>query len=121
ADEVALITGGRLVGDGGAVVTGPVVVDSRLAAPGGLFVAFVGEHVDGHDYVKAATAAGATVVLAARAVDAPSVVVVDDVQEALGQLAREVLVRARAAGDLRVVAVTGSVGKTTTKDLIGQV
>lgn len=121
ADEIARLTGGRLVGDGDAVVTGPVVVDSRLVEPGGMFVAFAGEHVDGHDYVSRATEAGAAVVLAAREVDAPSVVVVDDVQAALGQVAREVLARVRSRGELKVVAVTGSVGKTTTKDLVGQV
>lgn len=120
AHEVARVTGGRLVGDGAAVVSGPVVVDSRLAGPGSMFVAFAGEHVDGHDYVDAAVAAGASVVLAARDVEAPAVVVVDDVQTALGEVAREVLARARAAGDVRVVGITGSVGKTTTKDLIGQ-
>ena len=61
ADEIARLTGGRLVGDGDAVVTGPVVVDSRLVEPGGMFVAFAGEHVDGHDYVARATEAGAAV------------------------------------------------------------
>lgn len=121
AAEVADATGGRLVGDPTGLVTGPVVIDSRLAGQGTLFAAFAGEHVDGHDFVDAARAAGATVVLAAREVEAPSVVVVDDVERALGELAKEVLSRVRAQGDLTVVAITGSVGKTTTKDLIGQV
>ena len=127
AAEVAELVGGRVIGDGDAAVTGDVVVDSRLAAPGALFVALPGENVDGHDYAHRAVAAGATVVLAARAVPdddgatLPSVVVVDDVVEALGALARAVLGRLRRSGELRVVAVTGSVGKTTTKDLLAQV
>jgi UDP-N-acetylmuramoyl-tripeptide--D-alanyl-D-alanine ligase len=127
AAEVAELVGGRVVGDGDAAVTGDVVVDSRLAAPGALFVALPGDNVDGHDYAHRAVAAGATVVLAARAVPdddgapLPSVVVVADVVEALGALARAVLGRLRRSGELRVVAVTGSVGKTTTKDLLAQV
>lgn len=127
AVEVADLVGGRVVGDGDAAVTGDVVVDSRLAAPGALFVALPGENVDGHDYAHRAVAAGATVVLASREVPdgdgapLPSVVVVDDVVEALGALARAVLGRLRRTGELRVVAVTGSVGKTTTKDLLAQV
>ncbi len=122
AAEVAEATSGRLAGDAGpgTVVAGPVVVDSRLVEDGSLFVALPGEHVDGHDFAGAAVAAGAALVLAARELDGVPAVVVDDVQTALGELARHVLQRARAAGDLKVVAVTGSVGKTTTKDLLGQ-
>lgn len=119
AAEVAAATGGRLVADPDVRVTGSVVIDSRQATAGSLFVALPGEHVDGHDYVPVAVGNGAALVLAAREVDAPSVVV-DDVQTALGDLAREVLRRLRAAGDLQVVGITGSVGKTTTKDLLGQ-
>lgn len=127
AAEVADLLDGRVVGDPDAAVTGDVVVDSRLAGPGALFVALPGENVDGHDYAARAVAAGAAVVLAAREVTdedgapLPSVVVVADVVEALGGLARAVLGRLRRAGELRVVAVTGSVGKTTTKDLLAQV
>jgi UDP-N-acetylmuramoyl-tripeptide--D-alanyl-D-alanine ligase len=120
AAEVAAATDGTLHGADGAVVTGPVVVDSRQVAPGALFVALPGEHVDGHDFAAGAVAAGAALVLAARPLDGVPTVVVADVQVALGELAREVLARVRAAGDVRVVAVTGSMGKTTTKDLLGQ-
>ncbi|MCF4123317.1 UDP-N-acetylmuramoyl-tripeptide--D-alanyl-D-alanine ligase [Antribacter sp. KLBMP9083] len=125
AAQVAAATGGRLHADGSVVVTGPVVVDSRLVAPGALFVALPGENVDGHDYAAGAVAAGAALVLAARELDGVPTVVVDDPQTALGELARHVLAEVRgavrAAGDeLRVVAVTGSVGKTTTKDVVGQ-
>ncbi|TRW42768.1 UDP-N-acetylmuramoyl-tripeptide--D-alanyl-D-alanine ligase, partial [Georgenia yuyongxinii] len=125
--EVAAATGGRLAGPApGAVVDGEVVTDSRAAGPGDLFAAFAGEHADGHDYVARALAAGATGALVARADAAPDaqdrLVVVDDVAAALGTLARHVLALVRAArgphDQLRVVAVTGSVGKTTTKDLL---
>ncbi|RXR27805.1 UDP-N-acetylmuramoyl-tripeptide--D-alanyl-D-alanine ligase [Oerskovia turbata] len=119
AAEVAAATGGRLAADPDVRVTGSVVVDSRLVRKGALFVALGGEHVDGHDFVPVAVDQGAALVLAARDVDAPAVVV-EDVQAALGALAREVLRRLRAAGDLQVVGITGSVGKTTTKDLLGQ-
>lgn len=133
AAEVAAATGGVLrpgAADPATLVTGPVVVDSRRSEPGALFVALPGEHVDGHDFAAAAVEAGAVLVLAARALDGPAgplpTVVVDDVEVALGALAREALVRLRAASELpggaglRVVAVTGSVGKTTTKDLLLQ-
>jgi UDP-N-acetylmuramoyl-tripeptide--D-alanyl-D-alanine ligase len=119
AAEVAAATGGRLSADPAVRVAGPVVVDSRRVAAGALFVALPGEHVDGHDFAAGAVEAGAALVLAARELDVPCVVV-DDVQAALGELARHVLATLRERGDLRVVAVTGSVGKTTTKDLLGQ-
>ncbi|AEG44055.1 UDP-N-acetylmuramoyl-tripeptide--D-alanyl-D-alanine ligase [Isoptericola variabilis] len=122
AAEVAEATAGRLAGGAapGTLVTGPVVVDSRQAGAGSLFVALPGEHVDGHDFAAAARDAGAVLVLAARELDGVPAVVVDDVQAALGELARHVLARLRATADVKVVAVTGSVGKTTTKDLLGQ-
>jgi UDP-N-acetylmuramoyl-tripeptide--D-alanyl-D-alanine ligase len=122
AAEVAEATAVTVHGEGGddAVVTGPVVIDSRQVVPGALFVALPGEHVDGHDFAAAAVEAGAALVLAARPLDGLPTVVVADVQVALGELARVVLARLRDAGDVRVVAVTGSVGKTTTKDLLGQ-
>ncbi|MFD6135950.1 UDP-N-acetylmuramoyl-tripeptide--D-alanyl-D-alanine ligase, partial [Isoptericola sp. NPDC060257] len=120
AADVAEATGGRLHADAATTVTGPVVVDSRRVEPGGLFVALPGERVDGHDFARGAVESGAALVLAARELEGVPTVVVDDVQAALGELARVVLARVRAAGDLRVVAVTGSVGKTTTKDLLGQ-
>jgi UDP-N-acetylmuramoyl-tripeptide--D-alanyl-D-alanine ligase len=117
--EVAEVTGGRVVDapDPAAAVTGPVVVDSRLITPGGLFVAIRGDRVDGHDFAGAAVAAGAVAVLAARPVGVPAVVV-QDVVAALGLLARAVL--SRATG-VRVVGITGSSGKTSTKDLLAQV
>jgi UDP-N-acetylmuramoyl-tripeptide--D-alanyl-D-alanine ligase len=109
---VAQVTGGVVHGDGDVLVTAPAVLDSRLVEAGGLFVAVAGEHVDGHDFVGAAVDAGAAAVLASRPVDAPCVVV-DDVTDALGLLARHVL----ETLEVDVVAVTGSAGKTSVKDL----
>ncbi|MYS22014.1 UDP-N-acetylmuramoyl-tripeptide--D-alanyl-D-alanine ligase [Streptomyces sp. DvalAA-14] len=96
-------------------ITGPVVKDSREVVPGALFVAFAGERVDGHEYAAGAVADGAVAVLAARPVGVPAIVV-DDVQTALGALAQHVLERLGTT----VVALTGSAGKTSTKDLIAQ-
>ncbi|MFD5467536.1 UDP-N-acetylmuramoyl-tripeptide--D-alanyl-D-alanine ligase [Kitasatospora sp. NPDC127059] len=115
--EVATAVGGTLDGaDPDTLVTGPVEVDSRKVRPGGLFAAFVGEHVDGHDYATTAVEAGAVAVLASRPVGVPAVLV-DSVVEALGRLARTVVARAEGT---TVVALTGSAGKTSTKDLIAQ-
>jgi len=127
AAEVAAATGGTLTSaagrdDAGAVtVTGPVVIDSRLTAPGALFAALPGEQVDGHDFAAAAVRAGAAAVLASRPIgDIPGipVIVVPDVTEALGALAGAVLGRLPGA---TVVGITGSSGKTSTKDLTAQV
>lgn len=97
-------------------MTGPVVIDSRKVTDGSLFAAFAGERVDGHDYAAAVVDAGAAAVLASRPVGVPAIVV-DDVQAALGALARTVVERLGAT----LVALTGSAGKTSTKDLIAQV
>jgi UDP-N-acetylmuramoyl-tripeptide--D-alanyl-D-alanine ligase len=115
--EIAAVTGGRLVGaDPGTTVTGPVEYDSRKIGPGGLFVAFRGERSDGHDFAPAAADAGAAAVLGTRDTGRPGIVVQDPL-EALARLARAVVDR---LPDLTVVGLTGSSGKTTTKDYIGQ-
>ncbi|MEK9519786.1 UDP-N-acetylmuramoyl-tripeptide--D-alanyl-D-alanine ligase [Streptomyces venezuelae] len=116
--EIAEIVGGQAhdIPDPDARITGPVVIDSREVRAGSLFAAFAGEHVDGHDYAERAVAAGATAVLSARPVGVPAIVV-EDVQAALGALARAVVERLGTD----VVALTGSAGKTSTKDLIAQV
>ncbi|ONH30489.1 UDP-N-acetylmuramoyl-tripeptide--D-alanyl-D-alanine ligase [Pseudofrankia asymbiotica] len=112
--EVAAATGGRLDGgaDPSALVTS-VVVDSRLAQPGALFVALPGERADGHDFAATAVTAGAVAVLAARPAGVPAVLVADPAA-GLAALAGHVRDLAKAA----VLAVTGSSGKTTTKDLL---
>ncbi|MFD5125038.1 UDP-N-acetylmuramoyl-tripeptide--D-alanyl-D-alanine ligase [Streptomyces sp. NPDC058385] len=116
--EIATAVGGQTydIPDPSVRVTGPVVIDSRKVTDGSLFAAFVGERVDGHDYAAAVVDAGAVAVLASRPVGVPAIVV-DDVQAALGALARTVVERLGAT----LVALTGSAGKTSTKDLIAQV
>jgi UDP-N-acetylmuramoyl-tripeptide--D-alanyl-D-alanine ligase len=98
-------------------VRAPATHDSRAVTPGGLFVAVAGEHVDGHEFAANAVAAGAVGCLTARPVGVPAVVV-DDPVAALGRLARAVTERLR---DCTTIGLTGSQGKTTTKDLLAEV
>ena len=115
--EIASAVGGVVHDDpGGAVVTAPAFVDTRQPVVGGLFVAVVGEQVDGHDFAERACAAGAAGVLGAHPTGVPTVVV-DDPVPALGRLARHVVDRLPAT----VLALTGSQGKTGTKDFLAQV
>ncbi|MGW3357865.1 UDP-N-acetylmuramoyl-tripeptide--D-alanyl-D-alanine ligase [Streptomyces bungoensis] len=116
--EIAEVVGGQTydIPDPSVQVTGPVVRDSREVRPGSLFAAFAGERADGHDYAQDVVRAGAVAVLASRPVGVPAIVV-EDVQTALGALARHVVQRLGAT----LVALTGSAGKTSTKDLIAQV
>jgi UDP-N-acetylmuramoyl-tripeptide--D-alanyl-D-alanine ligase len=113
--EVAEVVGG--VAHGEATVTGGAFLDTRTPEPGGLFVAIAGERVDGHDFAPAAGDAGAVAVLGSRPTDLPTVVV-DDVTAALGRLARHVVDR---LPDVVVLAMTGSQGKTGTKDYLAHV
>ena len=119
-DEIGMALGAPLVGPGdkAAVVTA-LTADSRTVIPGALFVALPGERVDGHDYVVAAAAAGAAASLTRHRVAGALCVVVADPLVALGRLSRYLLDRSSAAG-LQVVGITGSVGKTSTKDLLAQ-
>lgn len=116
--EVAAAAGGRLAGaDPGVRVTGPVEFDSRAVGAGGLFVAFAGANVDGHDFAPAALAAGAVAVLGTRELPGVPMVLVADPLAAMGRLARAVVDRLPG---LTVVGLTGSSGKTTTKDMVAQ-
>lgn len=116
AAEVAALTAGTLDRlDPSALIPGPVVADSRQVVDGALFVAVAGARVDGHEYASQAYSSGAVAVLANRPVDGPAILV-DDPVTALGLLASGVLARLPEA---RVVGVTGSSGKTSTKDLLG--
>jgi UDP-N-acetylmuramoyl-tripeptide--D-alanyl-D-alanine ligase len=116
--DVATGTGGRLhhVADPSARAVS-YGTDSRTVEPGQLFVAVVGEHHDAHAFAAQAVRAGAVAVLSDRDLDVPCVVV-DDTVLALGRLARWVV---DALPDLVVVGVTGSSGKTSTKDLLAAV
>ena len=119
--EIAELTGGALHGVEPAeapVVTGAVVTDSREAEPGSLYVARIGERMDGHLFVAAARDQGAVAALTSRVVDELPCVVVGDVQAAFVAISRAVLDRAT---DLTVIGITGSSGKTSTKDLLGTV
>jgi UDP-N-acetylmuramoyl-tripeptide--D-alanyl-D-alanine ligase len=127
AAEIADITNGRLAAEPG-IIPGSVVTDSREATPGSLYVAKPGETADGHDFVGAAFDRGAVLALVEHDVaDAagrnyPAVVVRDSVL-AMGALAAETVRRIRAAREaggqpLTVIGITGSAGKTTTKDLL---
>lgn len=115
--QIADVTGGEVHGDSSTLVTGPAFNDSRAIEQGGLYVAIVGERVDGHAYAGSVIADGAAAVLGTRATGVPTVVVADPVH-ALGLLARHVLGHLDAT---TVLALTGSQGKTGTKDYLAQV
>lgn len=105
-------------------LTGGVHTDSRQCGPGSVYVARVGEHLDGHDFIDSAVSNGAGLVVCQRDdVDTGTAarVVVPDTTKALGQLAQAHLKRLRQTGQITVIGITGSVGKTTTKDLIAHV
>lgn len=110
--EIARITGGRVVGQD--VVVASVSPDSRTVGEGSLFIALKGERADGHGFVDAAIEAGAIAALTEREMPGAPQVVVADVLAALQALAAE----ERRSSGVTVVAVTGSAGKTLTKDLI---
>jgi UDP-N-acetylmuramoyl-tripeptide--D-alanyl-D-alanine ligase len=114
AQIVEAVDGELVGGDPRTVVTGSVEFDSRKVGPGGLFVAFAGANVDGHSFAEQAMAAGAVAVLGTRATTAPTIVV-GDTLAAMGRLARAAVDR---LPDLKIIGVTGSSGKTSTKDMI---
>ena len=120
ASQIAATVAGRL--EGADVVVGPAVVfDSRQAAPGALFVAVAGEHVDGHDFAAAAAQRGAVAALVGRVVAAPlAQIVVPDPSQALVELARTIAKAAHANG-MTCFGLTGSSGKTSTKDMLAQI
>jgi UDP-N-acetylmuramoyl-tripeptide--D-alanyl-D-alanine ligase len=115
--EVVRLTGATQAGPAPDVVVTGVTADSRTAAPGVLFVALAGERTDGHDHAGAAVAAGAVAVLSARPVQDLPCLVVPDPLEALQALAAATF----AVEQPRTVGITGSSGKTSTKDLLATV
>ena len=116
--DIAVVADGQLTDatDGQIVLSGEAFVDSRLAVPGGLFVAVAGTAADGHDFAVSAVERGAAAALVQRPVEVPAVLVNDTVS-ALGSLARHVV---NQLSSLRVVGITGSQGKTSTKDILAQ-
>ena len=124
--EVARAVSGTLtVAEGDmtdTVVAGAVDTDSRNIGPGDIFVAKPGEVTDGHRFVDAAVAAGAALAIVEHPVEAlVSQIVVADAVMALADLARAVVAGVRQEGRLRVVGITGSNGKTTTKNLLARI
>jgi UDP-N-acetylmuramoyl-tripeptide--D-alanyl-D-alanine ligase len=136
ADVYEGLTGLRPEGLGQQITT--TVIDSRDAKPGALFVAFEGEQLDGHDYVDDAFSRGAVAAIVERDVDteaqvldltdpgrtlpvAWSLPIVLKVEHALGALQQVAAFWRRSLPDLRVIGITGSVGKTTTKELVTSV
>ena len=115
--EIAAAVGGELLGEADAVVTGRVVIDSRAIQPGDLFIALPGDRLDGADFVDSALAAGAVAAVTSRPAPAPIIRVAEPIV-AFGALARAVLAR---LPELKVVGITGSSGKTSTKDLLAQI
>lgn len=112
--KVAALTSGRLLGGQPAAVARGICTDTRSLASGSLFVALTGERFDGHDFVAEAFGRGAAAALVSREVSgAGPLVLVPDTLAALGALAAA----HRSSLDVRVVAVTGSIGKTTTKEM----
>ncbi|MEN9687558.1 MAG: hypothetical protein RL381_570 [Actinomycetota bacterium] len=113
ASEIAAVIHGSLHGED-VTVSAPAVIDSRNATQGSLFLAFKGEHVDGHDYINDARSRGSVLTISTHAVDGPHIIV-NDVVIALGKLAQHV--RSNLL-NMTVIGITGSQGKTTTKELL---
>lgn len=120
--EIALAVGGELRGED-AVVTGSVETDSRLITAGALFVAKPGEITDGHFFVSDARALGAVGAIVEHEVSDSEIaqVIVNDSVAALGKLAKHVLSIVRQNGHLSVIGITGSNGKTSTKNMLREI
>ncbi len=112
--EIAKIVGGELHGDSNSLVTQAPVFDSREVITGSLFLALAGENLDGHDFVQQALDKGAVAALTTRVIVGDCIVVAD-VLKALSELASHIR---SILNDLQVIGITGSQGKTSTKDLL---
>ncbi len=120
--EIARVINAELIGVGETEVTGSVETDSRLVKAGSLFVAKPGEVTDGHLFIGDAIANGAVAAIVDHKVDEEiNQLVVADVVHALGLLAEFVVAEVKAKGNLQVIGVTGSNGKTTTKNMLREV
>ena len=123
AAEAAESCGARLFGDASAVIT-KIATDSRDDfSNGGMFVAIEGERVDGHKFISQTVEAGASAVLLSRSSFIPeevpagcAYILTDDVGRALLDIGRY----CRSRLDIPIVAVTGSVGKTTTREMVAE-
>jgi len=113
AAQIAEITGGTVADEDASFLIDGATQDSRAIQSGQLFVPLIAER-DGHDFIEAAMAAGAGAYLTQGPAPVPGGVVVDDTMAALRALARQ----SRQRIDGPVIGITGSVGKTSTKDLL---
>ena len=119
ASQLATILGAKLVGTGSVNVTGSAETDSRLVSSGSIFFAKLGEQADGHDFVEDAKSRGALVAVVEHPVDIDIVqLVVANSVDALGSLAAWLIGELKSKGNLKVVGITGSNGKTTTKNML---
>jgi UDP-N-acetylmuramoyl-tripeptide--D-alanyl-D-alanine ligase len=122
--EIAAATRGTLLLDGTSAtpdttVDGLSTTDSREVVPGSIFFAKPGEFTDGHLFAPQAAEAGAALLVVDHPLELPvPQLLVEDTVVALGDLATEVIARVRALGLLKIVGITGSNGKTTTKNLL---
>jgi UDP-N-acetylmuramoyl-tripeptide--D-alanyl-D-alanine ligase len=120
--DLAQILKGELIGDPEQLVTGSVETDSRLVGEGSLFFAKPGEETDGHKFVGSALEKGAVAAVVEHQVsERINQIVVSDSVEALGLLAAWLIRELKATGKLRVIGITGSNGKTTTKNMLRQI
>lgn len=122
-EQIAKVLNASVIGDGNVKVTGSVETDSRLVKTGALFVAKPGEVTDGHLFISAAAQAGAVAAIVEREIhdcSIPQILVKDSVQ-ALGELAAHVLAEVRSPSGLKVIGITGSNGKTTTKNMLREI
>ena len=119
--DIADAVGGRLIG-ADLTVTGSVETDSRLVGAGSLFVCKPGEFDDGHNFAQAAIDAGAVALIVERELPAAAPqILVGDAVLALGRLAADVLRRVRAVTGIKVIGITGSNGKTSTKNMLREI
>jgi len=121
--QIAKEISGQVTGDEKVLITGSVETDSRLIKAGGLFVAKPGADTDGHLFISKAEQAGALAAIVEKVMPGISIpqIQVEDSVLALGALAKFVLETIRTTTNLKVVGITGSNGKTTTKNMLRQV
>lgn len=114
ATEIAKLMSGKFIGEPDLEISGDFQFDSRVIQEGQVFVALNGEHLDGHDFVGDAFAKGAKLAIVSKSVVGPHILV-SNVLKSVSDLATAIRVNLK---DLKVIGITGSQGKTTTKDML---
>jgi len=114
--EILAACGGQYFGDASLLdqAATDIVIDSRSAKPGSLYVPYIGERLDGHDFIPAARETGAALVVSSRVLDTTPYILVPDTLRALHDIARCY----RNKFTIPVIGLTGSAGKTSTKDMV---